>query len=169
VAQSAGARVAINAGGGKPLQESLKARPGFVYLTQLQTEGLFNFPVRVPEDVIHCARTLREQGASVVLITMLQSQRAILVADEGVWMAEWPHLSSGTHSGMEEALIAGYLTGLYHQQSLDEALKLGAAAAAYTGLQVGHEFGTAKDVGEQADAITVVPANDMSELRASDA
>jgi 1-phosphofructokinase len=168
VAQSAGARVAINAGGGDSLKESLKAGPEFVYLTQLQAEGLFNFPVRVPEDVLHCAQLLREKGAGTVLITMLQSQRAILVADEGVWMAEWPNVEVGTHSGLEEAMIAGWLTGLYRQQSLDQALKLSAAAAAYTGLQVGHEFGTIKDISEQAEAIAVMPVNDVSELRASD-
>jgi 1-phosphofructokinase len=168
IVQSVGAQVAVNAGGGEPLKESLKARPDFVYLTQLQTEGLFNFPVRVPEDVIHCAQTLREQGAGTVLITMLQSQRAILVADEGVWMAEWPEVEGGTHSGMEEAMIAGTLAGMYRQQTLDEALRLGAAAATYTGLQVGHEFGTARDISEQADAVAVMSVDDVNELRTPD-
>jgi 1-phosphofructokinase family hexose kinase len=168
IVQSAGAQVAVNAGGGEPLKESLKARPDFVYLTQLQAEGLFNFPVRVPEDVIHCAQTLREQGAGTALITMLQSQRAILVADEGVWMAEWPEVEGGTHSGMEEAMIAGTLAGMYRQQTLDEVLKLGAAAATYTGLQVGHEFGTARDISEQADAVAVMSVDDVNELRTPD-
>jgi len=166
MAQSAGAQVAINAGGGDSLKESLKAGPDFVYLTQLQAEGLFNFPVRVPEDVLHCAQLLREKGAGTVLITMLQSQRAILVPDESVWMAEWPDVAVGTHSGMEEAMIAGCLAGLYRQQPLDETLKLSAAAAAYTGLQVGHEFGTAKDISEQANGIAVMQVRDVSELHA---
>jgi 1-phosphofructokinase len=155
VVQSAGARVAINAGGGEALQLALKAKPAWVYLTQLQVEHLFNFPVRAQEDVIHCAQKLRDEGAATVLIAMSQTNETILVADNGILTASWPDEITGTHSGKAEAMIAGYLAGRFKELSREEALSLSAASAIYTESQMGHEFGTLKDMQEHTEKVDV--------------
>ncbi len=159
-AQEAGAEVAINAGGGEALRQSLPAGPELIYLTQSQAEALFNYPVRQMEDVIGCARKLREQGANKVWIALPDTDSAVLAAEEGVWIIELPELASGTRSGQAEAMIAGYLAGRMQQRSLEEAMEMGAAAAAYTKTQVGHEFGTLKEVQEFSDQVNVTPLDD---------
>ena len=162
LAEAKGAAVAVNAGGGEPLLMALRARPRLLYLTQTQAEGLFNFPVRAYEDVLYCARQLQEQGATRVLIAMEKPQGAFLVAETGAWMATWPEIS-GTRSGRAEALIAGYLAARFQQRPFDEALKLGAAAAAYTVSQVGHEFGTMRDIEECMAQVTVVSTDALAD------
>ncbi|MBN1562211.1 MAG: hypothetical protein JXA10_00100 [Anaerolineae bacterium] len=155
IAQSAGAKVAINAGGGDPLLQSLKAEPDFVYLTQNQAEGLFNRPIRVYEDIVGVAQKLREQGAKTVMIATDQIPSAVLVAEKNVWVAKWKEEAEGTQSGRAEALIAGYLAGRLDHFSRDEALELGVAAATYTVSQLGHEFGTLKDLQERTEEVDV--------------
>lgn len=164
VVQEAGGWVAVNAGGGEPLRQSLKAHPNLIYLTQNQAEGLFNFPVRAYEDVISCAGQMLGWGASRVLLTMAKEDVALLVTGEGIWMAEIPLLETGTHSGQTEAMIAGYLAGRLKEHPIEEAFELAAAAAAYTGAQVGHEFGTLKDIKSYTDDVNVTPVSDPHQL-----
>jgi 1-phosphofructokinase len=146
VAQTAGASVCVNAGGGEALQQSLQARPGLIYLTQSQLEGLFNFPVRAAEDVIHCAQQLRAQRAGKVLVAMNDADSAVLATEKGNWVVDLWDEVIGTRTGQAEALIAGYLVGRLNNWAMDEALELGAAAAAYAVSHVGNRFGTLRDV-----------------------
>lgn len=156
LAQEAGARVAINAGGGSPLRESLRARPDLAYLTQNEAEALFNIPVRAEEDIVFCARKLREEGAGAVLITRMQSNTALFDSEEGDWTLSWPE-GVGTHSGQNAAMIAGFLAGQLRSENVDQALALAAAATAYTLTRVGHEFGSLKDVRDQVEQVDVTP------------
>lgn len=156
--QTAGAAVAINAGGGEVLERSLKAKPVLVYLTQQQLEGLLNYPVRSDEEVIYTANQIRARGVRRVLVGMSHQQRAYLITGEGVWRADWPEVS-GTHSGGVEALIAGYLAGRMKGRSFGHALRLGALMAAYTVARVGQQFGTVEDLEEHLDEATAVPCD----------
>ena len=163
VAQAAGAQVILNAGGGAMLLESLKANPDLVYLTQLQAEGLFNYPVRVYEDMVHCAQQLREQGAKAVLIAMSHANTILLVTEDDVWTADRPDAIAGTYSGQAEAMIAGYLAGRLNQHTREGSLELGSAAVVYTVSQDGHEFGTLKEVNEFIEDVNVTSAGDEEE------
>jgi len=156
VAQEAGARVTLNAGGGQALRESLRARPDLVFLTQNEAEALFNIPVRAEEDIVYCARKLREEGAGAVLIAKMQSNAALFDSEQGDWMVSWPE-GVGTHSGQNAAMIAGFLAGQLRSEDVDQALTLAAAATAYTLTQVGYEFGSLKDVRDQVEQVDVTP------------
>jgi fructose-1-phosphate kinase PfkB-like protein len=164
VAQTAGARVSVNAGGGEPLMRSLQAKPRLIYLTQNQAEALFNMPVRAYEDVIHVGHRLREQGAGKVLITMTQAYHALLIEEGAVWLATLPDKYAGTRTGRAEALIAGYLAGRLRGLPPNEALEMGVAGAYYTASQVGNRFGTLKDIevySEQASVTEVQSVDDL--------
>ncbi|NLX09233.1 MAG: hypothetical protein GXY36_06220 [Chloroflexi bacterium] len=167
VAQTAGARVAINAGGGESLLQSLRANPRMIYLTQTQLEGLFNFPVRTHEDVIYCAQQLHDQGAVQVLVAMQKVNDIVLLTAEGTWMVDLPEIDPGTHGGTAEALIAGFLSARMAGQSYEEALSFGAAAATFTGAQVGNAFGTAKDLEQYTSQIEVLSADVLADLMAA--
>jgi 1-phosphofructokinase len=163
LAQGAGAAVAINAGGGEALEQSIQARPTLIYVTQAQLEGLFNIPVRAYSDVVYCAEKLRERRVRRVLIAMEDSNQAFLMTETGAWVARWPE-GVGTRSGDAEALIAGYLAGRLDKRSFSEALHRGAAMAAYTVSQVGHEFGTLRDVELMVGEVEVTPAAEIDRM-----
>ena len=153
--QTKGAAVAINAGGGDALEKSIQARPRLIYLTQQQLERLNNIPVRVTEDVIACARQLQERGVRRVLVAMEETHSALLLTEDGGWLAQWPE-GEGSRGGCAEALIAGYLGGRLRQESFEDSLALGAAVTAYTAMQVGHEFPTVRDAQEIASQVTII-------------
>ncbi len=158
VAHEDGGHVAINAGGGDPLSRSLEARPELIYLTQNQAEAIFNYPVRAYADVVTCAQYLRERGAGKVIITLSDAASAVLVTNDGSWQVDLPDVGLvGTRSGHAEAMIAGYLAGRVNEQSPEESLGLGAAASAFTQSQVGHEYGSMKDVEEISEQVNVTP------------
>ncbi len=163
LAQTIGAAVAINAGGGEALKQSIQAKPALIYVTQTQLEGLFNMPVRADEDVIYCAKMLRRQGVRRVLVAMEQSESAFLVTEEGVWRADWPE-ATGSRGGRAEALIAGYLAARLNKRPFGHALKLGAVMAVYTGTQIGHEFGTLEDFAEHVSEVSVTPFDIIDDL-----
>jgi 1-phosphofructokinase family hexose kinase len=133
---------------GPALAATLSAGPDLVALTQLEMEGYFNYPVREMEDIVGCARRLRDAGAGRVLIEMRETGGALLVSDGTIVRVSIPEAEGGTSSGVWEALVAGYLAGRAAEQPLDESLRLGAAAANYTAAQVGNEFGSLEEVKE---------------------
>jgi 1-phosphofructokinase family hexose kinase len=141
--------------GGEPLSEALKAQPEFVAVTQIQAEAFFNYPVRTLEDLLGSGRRLVEQGAHSVLLEMRDGEGAVLVNPEGAWIATLPDRGEGTTSGVWDALLAGFLTAYVNRKPPLEALALGAAAAAYTGAQVGSEFGTLDEVQDYIRQIDV--------------
>ena len=163
LSQTVGGAVAINAGGGEALAQSIQAKPALIYVTQTQLEGLFNVPVRADEDVIYCARMLRRQGVKRVLVAMEQRESAFLVTEDGVWRADWPE-ATGSRSGRAEALIAGYLAGRLKNRPFGHALKLGAVMAVYTGTQLGHEFGTFENMEEHVGQVLVTPFDIIDDL-----
>lgn len=161
--QTMGGAVAINAGGGPPLEQSIQAHPRLIYLSQQQLEALFNIPVRAYEDVLGCAHKLQERGVKRVLVAMEQHDSAFLVTETGAWWADWPKVS-GTQAGRAEALIAGFLAGRLKGQPFDQALRTGAAMAAYTVSQIGSEFGTLRDVEDHLGEVTVTSADVLAEV-----
>jgi len=163
LAQGAGASVAINAGGGEPLERSLQARPTLIYVTRQQLERLFNIPVRAYSDILASADRLRERRIQRVLVAMPESDRALLLTESGAWMVHWPPVT-GTHSGRAEALIAGFLAGRMTERPYPEALHLAGAMAAYTVSHIGHEFGALRDVESLVGDVEVVSVESLDQL-----
>lgn len=142
--------------------KALEAAPDLVVLKQNEAEGLFNHPVRTRQDAIYCGRRLLERRIEQVLITVGSDGGAILVTEENIWQADFPELEIGTRSGVKEAMVAGYLAGQLKRRSPAEALKLGAAAAAYTASQVGSNFGSLAEVEELMEQVNVQQVEDES-------
>jgi 1-phosphofructokinase family hexose kinase len=155
IANKAGARVVLHTES-DILRAALPAKPQIVVLTQLQVERFFNFPVRMPEDVVYCASKLLELGAARAIILLASNKGALLASAEGTLLVEFPEDAHfGTSSGSLEALTAGYLAGRLKQRPLDKALQIGGAAALYSATQVGAEFATPSDLKEHLRAVNV--------------
>ena len=140
-----GGQVAVDVPGDL-LGTALNGKPDLVILTQREAEGLFNYPVRAKEEVVHAGRRLVEQGANVVLLLEDGPTGVVLVTPEGEWRASLPEIDPITLSGVKEATMAGFLTARLRGQTVPDALSLGAAAAAYTLAQIGSAFGTLAEV-----------------------
>ncbi len=159
VAQACGARVMLDTGGDS-LHKGLAANPTVVALDQLRAERYFNFPVRQLEEAVYCAKKLVEAGAKRALIMLHNDSGAVLASEEGAYKVDFPeNMEIGTHAGIYEALLAGYLTGRIHEKPFDSSLELGAAAALYTAAQVGSEFGSLEEVKEHLPDVNVLPAD----------
>lgn len=147
-AKAAGARVVLDTEGDS-LHRGLEAQPTLVALNQLRAERYYNFPVRVEKEAVYCAHKLCEAGAKRALIMLNNDKGAVLASEGKTYRVDFPDdIQIGTHSGVYEALLAGYLVGRVKEHSLDIALELGGAAAVYTATQTGSEFGTLKEVKE---------------------
>ena len=158
-AHDIGAEVAIVTSG-DPLAAALTAEPMLVALSQTETESLFNFPVRVKDDVLTCAHQLREQGVRQVLIETRSTNHILLVAEEGSWEADLPEsVAEGSSPGIWSALRAGFLAGWSQKRPLPESLELGIAAAAYAAEQVGTEFGTIDELKPYREGIVITPVD----------
>ena len=149
---------------GNAIEPTLAEAPDLLALTQQELEGFFNYPVRVIEDVIDCAEKLREKGALQVFVEMPEKGNALLVGQTDSWVVSLPELveTEGTSSGIWEAMIAGFLAGRARRQPREQALELGAAAAGYTASQVGHKFGTLKEVNEFTDQVEVTSIDETA-------
>jgi len=163
IAQRAGAKVSINAGG-EALEQSLPAGPDLVCLKRMELEGLFNFPVRAYEDVLYCAQQLHERGAKRVLISIPRQMDAMLLTDEGTWVADQPQVEFGTTSGQTEGMVAGYFAARRRGDSYEDALRLAAAAAAYAVAHVGSAFGSLRDIEEYRAETTITPIRSAEDL-----
>jgi 1-phosphofructokinase family hexose kinase len=151
---------AIVATGEPALAEALEAKPELVALQRIECEAFFNYPIRVKEDIISCARKFRAMGAGQALIEMRKTGRAILVTEEGEWEVDLQPFIQGSSSGVWDAMLAGFLAGQAKQGSLNKSLEMGAAAAAYTASHVGNEFGSPKDIKEHITGVDVTPVDE---------
>lgn len=154
-AQQAGAKTAV-AVSAEVLAGLLDLKPDLVALTRLQTECFFNLPVRVVEDMVTFAEQLQQRGARTVLIEQ-ESAAAYLLSAAGAWLITLPEVAVGSSNGIWDALLAGFLAERIQKRPFADALKMGAAAAAFTAGQMGNEFGTSADITLLPDAVISQP------------
>jgi 1-phosphofructokinase len=123
----------------------IDARPDLLVLNQTELEAYFNHPVRSDDDILYCANKLLEMSIQQVLVIQTDG-RAILTEREQTWALSYSEDALGTHSGVKEAVLAGYLAGRARGLSVPEALDLGGAAAVYASGQIGSDFGTLEEI-----------------------
>jgi sugar/nucleoside kinase (ribokinase family) len=74
----------------------------------------------------------------------------------------------GALSGQNAAMIAGFLAGQLSSNDVDQVLALGAGATAYTLTRVGREFGSLRDLRDQAEQVNVTSLDDAQDAEAPD-
>ncbi|MCB9450764.1 MAG: hypothetical protein H6672_04960 [Anaerolineaceae bacterium] len=158
-AHEAGAVVVLAGRDTEQITQGLEAKPDVVILSRNEMEALFNHPIRTSEDILFCSRKLREDGVQQVLTTTLNDDTpmaAVLVTGQGAWQVNITEEDGGTRDGVEDALLAGFLTAWSKRYTSAKALQLGGAAALYTASQRGSEFGTLDMAQENIDRVELV-------------
>ncbi|MCW5849332.1 MAG: carbohydrate kinase family protein [Anaerolineae bacterium] len=84
------------------------------------------------EQAIGVARTLVKRGVGTAIVTLGAEGVAFATFDESGWIPAFPIDDIVDPTGVGAALTAGVIFGLLNQVPLDEAVRLGASAAALT-------------------------------------
>ncbi len=157
VHQKGGKAVIIAAG--DSLGDTLLAKPDIVAITQGEMENYCNYPVRSDGDITYSGRKLIESGAGMVLVTHQEAHHTLLITADEAWSATeaLSNAVQGTTSGVQDAILAGFLYAyLYRQNPAPEALAYGVAAGNYTRTQVGNEFGTDENIATFRQTVSLV-------------
>lgn len=138
------------------LGKALIAKPDIVAINQLQAESYFNFPVRVEDEVLYCARQLLDQGAGTALVALADHRGVIgLTNGEACKVETNTESQLGAYSGSFSAFLAGYLAAQAQAHPLDESLAMGWASAVFTANQVGNTFATPAELAPYRDDIII--------------
>lgn len=138
------------------LKVAIQAKPEFIFMTQNETEGYFNFPVRTEIGLAYCARKYMEEGAQNVLILMNDDRGALFANADITLVAEFPdNLYEGTHSGTIGALLAGWIASEVQGLSPTEAFQHSCAAALFTIAQVGNAFPLPTQLKQHLEPVNV--------------
>ncbi|MBN2469851.1 MAG: hypothetical protein JXN59_03920 [Anaerolineae bacterium] len=141
---------------------AITAIPNLLAVNQNELERYFNHPVRTENDVLYCGRKLLDTGIEEVLIIRPEGH-AVLMTTQGTWHMTYNEEIVGTHTGVKEAVLAGYMAGQAEGMPTDQALELGGAAAVYTSGQIGSVYGSLEEIRECASEVTVTASQDESD------
>ena len=126
------------------LRGTLPHRPFLIKPNTAELAELFDRDALTGDEILSCARTLQEQGARNILVSMA-GDGSLLLDEDGV-----PHRlgvppGSVRHTvGAGDSMVAGFLAGWLKYQDYDAAHRMGAAAGSATafsdGLATGAEI-----------------------------
>ena len=106
----------------------LKYKPFLIKPNAQELGELFGIPLTTDEEIISCAKKLRDMGARNVLVSMA-SRGAILVSQEGkIYRSEAPKGEVVNSVGAGDSMVAGFITGYLETGSMLEAFRMGIAA-----------------------------------------
>lgn len=141
---------------GEPLKQASRAAPDLVLLTQLEAEALFNYPVRTLADMHSVAKRFMNDGCKQVLIIMTDFKGVLLATQEGVYVATASEIDKeGTDSGVADALLAAYLSGMMHGNDSMITLKRAVAAMLFAAKQIGNAFGASAQIAVYQSQVAV--------------
>ena len=122
---------------GAALTHTLPFRPFLIKPNRQELEEIFGTPVSTDEQLLACARKLRQQGARNVLVS-LAGDGAFLLDETGAsHRMPCPKGQVINSVGAGDSMVAGFLAGWLEKRSYAYALKLGIAAGSATAFSLG--------------------------------
>lgn len=117
-ARMTGCKTVVDTSGG-PLKEAIAAKPDVIKPNVQELREYLLAPLASPEDVADAARTLVEDGISMVVVSM-GHQGAVFCTKEGAYhaLAEAPKIVTTVGAG--DAMVAGVVHGHVEGKSLEE-------------------------------------------------
>jgi 1-phosphofructokinase family hexose kinase len=153
IAARHGAKVVLDADG-EPLVQGLKASPFLIKPNENETERLLGWAIDTVKDAARAAQELHTGGVPVVIVSIGEKGAALACA-EGCWTAVPPRVRTVSTIGSGDSMIAGVLSVLMRNGTMDEALRWGTAAGAATAMTDGSDICTAQQVRELLPQVEV--------------
>jgi 1-phosphofructokinase len=116
---------------GEPLRHGLAAGAELVKPNRAEVEGLFEKPLRNPQELAAAARSLLQMGAQQVVIS-LGAEGAVGATREGVLMARPPRVELRSSVGAGDAMVAALAYGIVRHLPFRDAFRFAVAASAAT-------------------------------------
>jgi 1-phosphofructokinase family hexose kinase len=153
IAARHGAKVVLDADG-EPLVQGLKASPFLIKPNENETERLLGRAIDTVEDAARAAQELHTGGVPVVIVSIGEKGAALACA-EGCWTAVPPRVRTVSTIGSGDSMIAGVLSVLMRNGTMDDALRWGTAAGAATAMTDGSDICIAQQVRELLPQVEV--------------
>ncbi len=144
IASRHGAKVVLDADG-EPLVQGLKALPYLIKPNENEAERLLGRAIDTLEDAAIAAQELHRGGIPIVIVSIGEKGAAIACA-EGCWVAVPPQVHTVSTIGSGDSMIAGVLSVLVRNGTVEEAIRWGTAAGAATAMTDGSDIGTAEQI-----------------------
>ncbi len=144
IIQAAGGYVFLDTSD-EALTQSCSAGPLLVKPNAEEAEVLTGLPVTTAEEIASAGEAIRTMGPANVIISM-GKDGAMLVTENGSWVAASPEIVERNPIGAGDSMVAGTVWGLSSGCSLAESLQRGIACGAATASQPGTSVGTLSQV-----------------------
>ena len=118
----------------------LKYKPFFIKPNNHELAEMFNVELNSTEDVVFYARKLKEMGAQNVLISMGKDGALLVTENDEVFASSVAKGEVVNSVGAGDSMVAGFIAGYLKSNSYEEALRLGAAATAFSSDLATREF-----------------------------
>lgn len=139
---------------GPALGEGLRARPFAVKPNAAELERLVGRPLAGEADVVAAARTLREAGVSLVVVSLGKDGAVVLDRQEGFRV--WPFtVEPQSTVGAGDAMVAAMAYALLEGLSLEELARWATAAGTVTAAKSGTQVCTLAEVRAALDRVRV--------------
>ena len=129
------------------LTRVLPYKPFLIKPNNHELSEIFGHSLSTNDDLINAAKELQTQGAQHVLISMASDGAILVSADGSVYTSPAPKGTLINSAGVDDSMVAGFITGYLNTQDLQQAL--------YWGIATPHAKSTG--VKEASLAAMVVP------------
>ncbi len=142
------------------LNSALRGEPDLVKLNDWELAQFVCGPVSEPGQLRDAAQRLCEQGAGAVIVTRGEQPALVLARDErALWLTP-PRLTRGYREGCGDAMFGALAATWARGESLERALKIGAAAGAANFLRHGLGSASREVVERLVDSVVLEPITD---------
>lgn len=132
---------------GKALLKGIKALPFMVKPNRRELEEIVGRRLNSRKSLMESIRSLLRQGIEIVIVS-LGKEGAIMANKGTIWQGSSPRIRAINSVGSGDALVAGFIYSLSQGKEMEEAIRLGIAAAAANALILGAGFLRKKAVRE---------------------
>lgn len=111
------------------------------------------------KSALACARRLVERGADTAIVTRAE-HGAVVAHGDDAWTVDAPPLEPVEHRGAGDSLTGGVAAALAAGGSLEDALRVGAAAGALNVTRRGLGSGSREEIARLADHVRITPVEE---------
>jgi 1-phosphofructokinase len=156
-----GCRVAVDLAGDR-LKAALAGQPSLVKVSHEELLADGRADSDQPADLVSAMRSLRKDGAGLVVVSRA-AEPALALVDDDVFAVRGPELEPTEPKGAGDSMTAGMVATLARGESAVDALRTGAACGALNVVRSGLGTGNAEAVAAIAERVELVRCDDRGQ------